>query len=223
MDTISKLDKILDDNYIINVNFENNWTAENEKYIKELGEIAYCYSWIHHEIYKKNKLINNILNGFSISSSFLTLLIFFISGDMKKLIILYKIFGGMSFFFSLITSISTYKDSFIKHNELSKEMTYFHKKIYEELSHDPTMRHLVDDYIKCNKSEFERLKYKSSRLRISNKIIENFDIQFSGKQIKKPIFDVSDFEKNILLPPHTSPPSNKKPRIMESIDNIINT
>lgn len=207
MDVINKLNKILGDSYNIDINVKNSeWTQDDESLAKEYYELSHLYHKIHSKLYERNKRITKIFHGCSITSSLLTLLIFFINGNPTDLTIAYKVFGAMSTLFSLICATHSYEIISQKHKHLVNEFLYYNKNLLTELTREPNVRSEVREFIKQMAIEFERIAYESKKLGVERPIIKKptFETPTSPTPRKRPsptLTNVLDVNKSPLQLP----------------------
>jgi hypothetical protein len=185
MDNLLKIEKILNDEYIVSIQ-TINWSTSSENILKDLGEKAYCYSWLHDEMYIYYKYISNILNILLLLSSFSSFLIFFLEYGNT---LAFKIIPGIQLSFSLFVVISPYNKMHIIHGKLSKDMLSFYKKTSYELVKSPQSREEVQGCIKSSKYIYEMLKQQSIELGVKRSIKNKFKNKFNNNTFSKPNLD----------------------------------
>jgi hypothetical protein len=185
MDNLLKIEKILNDEYIVSIQ-ANDWSSSSENILKEFGEKAYCYSWLHNEMHIYYKYMSNILNILLLLSSFSSFLIIF---SEYQNILAFQICSGINLTFSLFVVISPYNKINVVHENLSKDMLSFYKKTSFELVKSPQSREDVQGFIKSSKYIYEMLKQKSLELGIKKSIKNKFKNKFINNKLSKPNLD----------------------------------
>lgn len=191
----------------------NYWKAEEEELLKQWGDKAQCYQWMHA---RSRKIYQCKNAGFTIP----VIIISTITGtanfaqdrvDEKYREYVVMSIGAMSIIAGIITTIQQFlKISEINEGHRVSALSWgkFHRSIESELRRHPLDRMPATELIKISKDEYNRLVEISPQ--IPDKVVSEFNSKFKKKKdLTKPeitnvinetdVFDISDLERKVMV------------------------
>lgn len=171
------------------------WTREQEELLKEWGDIANCFRWLHEQASFKNRDINNkialpviILSTLTGTANFA--LDSLVSEQYK--VLASAAIGGVNILCGILTTIQTYfkyAENTESHSSASKLWSKFQRVIQIELAIDPAKRKHPNEFLKYCIDEYNKLIETSPT--IPEDIAKEFKHKFKeSENIYKPdIYD----------------------------------
>ena len=169
-------------------NYNAEWSKQHEQILIEWGDKAICYRWLHSESHNNYSFKNRWFTIPVIILSTLTGTANFaqerVPEDYQPAFQLF--IGSLNIFAGILTTIQ----QFLKVSELNEahrvssiSWDKFYRNIKLELAKSSNERMPAYQMLKISKEEFDRLMETSPS--ISKKVVNKFNITFSGGQIKK--------------------------------------
>jgi hypothetical protein len=211
------------------------WSIVLENFFKDMGEKAYCYSWLHKKCEarfsrKRNYtdlpiiVLSTISGTLSIGSSSIFPEKYAKEGNMG--------IGIVSLFVAILNVVGTYFD-FAKRAETHRLVSIEYSKLYRfldiELSLPRHERMIPVNLLKMSRDHYERLDTISPI--IPAKIIKDFKRKFKNINVSKPSetnglenIQIYKPDKDIIcrttITPDITQNTNNIRKIMETIENI---
>jgi len=191
----------------------NYWKAEEEELLKQWGDKAQCYQWMHTRSRKIYQCKNACFTIPVIIISTITGTANFAQDRVAEEYREYMVMsiGALSIIAGIITTIQQFlKISEINEGHRVSTLSWgkFHRSIESELRRHPLDRMPATELIKISKDEYNRLIEISPQ--IPDKVVKMFNKKFKKKtELTKPeitniinktdVFDISDGERKIMV------------------------
>jgi hypothetical protein len=209
------------------VEVEYEWTIEHENILVEWADKAMCYRWLHSRSHAKYSRLNYsytipviIISTFTGTANF----------AQERVPLQYQGYFGMIVgFFNILAGIITTIQQFLKITQLNEahrvssiSWDKFYRNIKIEIARHPHERTSVNQLLKINKDEFDRLIETSPE--ISDDIIKEFSRVFHGTIEYDAIIKPELCGKLVSTEQSRNPWSNlaKKNSLKEHQDNQVN-
>ena len=191
----------------------NYWKAEEEELLKQWGDKAQCYQWMHA---RSRKIYQCKNAGFTIPVIIISTITGTANFAQDRFSEKYREYvvmaiGTLSIIAGIITTISQFlKISEINEGHRVSALSWgkFHRNIESELRRHPLDRMAATELIKISKDEYNRLVEISPN--IPDNVIKKFNSKFKKKtDLTKPeitniinktdVFDISDNERKTMV------------------------
>jgi hypothetical protein len=191
----------------------NYWKAEEEELLKQWGDKAQCYQWMHT---RSRKIYQCKNAGFTIPVIIISTITGTANFAQDRVSEQYREYVVMSIgALSILAGIITTIQQFLKISEINEghrvsalSWGKFHRSIESELRRHPLDRMPATELIKISKDEYNRLIEISPQ--IPDNVVKEFNKKFKKKtELTKPeitniinktdVFDISDGDRKIMV------------------------